>query len=317
MADTYGISAERIRGEDTKADFRFWTQLSLLADNKNVVQITPRSGGIFPSLAEVIAYRELLVLLVAREIRAKYRQSVLGPVWAIIQPVLTMVVFTVLFGLLMGDRGMPSPDGIPYAISTYCALVPWQLFMKGASNASGSIVKFGPMITKVYFPRVIVPLSALCGALVEFVLAFFVLILMMIGFGVMPTVNIVFLPVFVLLAFGAAFAVGLWFCGLNALVRDVSFGLPALLQIAMYATPVVYSASAIVPSIEERVGSWAVAVFWLNPMVGVVEGFRWALLDSAAPPFGLVLTSAVIVLLAVLSGAMVFRRFESLFSDLV
>lgn len=279
--------------------------------------ISARSAGRLLDFGELFQYRDLLWLLVAREIRGRYRQSLLGPAWAIIQPMLTMFVFTVLFGLLLGNRGMPTPEGIPYAISTYCALVPWQLFTKSASNSSNSIVTLGPMITKVYFPRIIAPSAAVLSAFVDFVLAFLVLAAMMVWYGFLPSANIVFLPLFIVLAIGVALAVGLWFCGLNAVLRDVGYGLPALLQIAMYATPVVYSASSMLPALEEKVGSWAVTAYWLNPMAGVVEGFRWCLLGAEMPPLGSLFASVGLAIAALISGLWVFRKMEPVFVDVV
>ena len=244
-------------------------KIEVLRDNHLGSQeflIQPSRGWVSLKLRDVWEYRELLYFLAWRDIKVRYKQTVLGAAWAILQPDLTMVVFSVVFGRLLQA---PS-DGIPYPIFTFCALLPWQLFAHALTQSSNSLVSNERLITKVYFPRLVIPISAILAGLVDFGIAFVVLLGMMLYYGIVPTAAIVTLPLFLLLAVATALAVGLWLSALNVQYRDVRHTIPFLTQIWLFATPVAY-ASSLIP---EPWRAW----YGLNPMVGVVEGFRWALL---------------------------------------
>jgi lipopolysaccharide transport system permease protein len=266
--------------------------------------IEPPRGLAAVPLRELWAYRELLYFLVWRDVKVRYKQTAIGAAWAIVQPLLTMVVFSVIFGAF---AGIPS-DGVPYPVFTFAALLPWQLFANALTGAGNSLVGSQNLITKVYFPRLLVPLAAVLGGLVDFAVAFAILLGLMAWFGVMPTAAVVTLPLFVLLALAAALAAGLWLSALNVRYRDVRYTIPFLTQLWMYATPVVYP-SSIVPE------PWR-ALLGLNPLAGVVEGFRWALLGAPAP--GPLLWVSVAVVAALLAGGLIyFQRMESSFADVV
>jgi lipopolysaccharide transport system permease protein len=235
----------------------------------------------------------------------RYKQAALGISWAVLQPVLTMVVFGVIFGKL---AGLPS-DGQPYAVFVFVALLPWQLFAGGLQRSGASLVNNANLLTKVYFPRLVIPLSAIFAGLVDFAISLCVLVVLMIAYGIVPTINVLWLPLFVLLALATALAVGLWASALNVLYRDVGYMLPFLVQVWMYASPVAYSAN-LVPS-----GPWRV-VYAVNPMVGVIQAFRWALLGGPAPG-GWVLVSVAVVVVLLVSGLVYFRRMERRFADVV
>jgi lipopolysaccharide transport system permease protein len=269
-----------------------------------VTYVRPTSGsGV--GLREVWRYRELLYFLIWRDIKVRYKQTALGAAWAILQPVLMMAVFSLFFGKL---AKVPS-DGVPYPLFAFCGLLPWQLFAHALSESSNSLVANERLITKIYFPRLVVPMAAVLGGLVDFAVAFVVLIVLMVYYGIFPDWKIVTLPGFLALAIGTAFGVGLWLSALNVKYRDVRYTLGFLVQFWLFATPIAYP-SSIVP---ER---WQ-AVYALNPMVGVVDGFRWALLGkSTAPGIGL-LVSVVVVVALVASGIRYFRRMERQFADIV
>jgi lipopolysaccharide transport system permease protein len=267
--------------------------------------IRPSTGFLKLNLGEVWRYRELLYFLVWRDIKVRYKQTALGAAWAVLQPVMTMVVFSIFFGRL---AKVPS-DGIPYPIFAFAALLPWQLFAFALSESSNSLVSNQNLITKVYFPRLVVPMSSVLAGLVDFAIAFVVLLGMMLYYGIVPTRAIVVLPLFVLLAVMTALSVGLWLSALNVKFRDVRYTIPFLTQLWMFATPVAYP-SSLVPQ------RWR-ALYGLNPMAGVVEGFRWVLLGKTVGPGPLLWVSigAVFVLLA--GGLIYFRRTESTFADIV
>ena len=250
-------------------------------------------------------YRELLYFLIWRDVKVRYKQTLLGAAWAILQPVLTMVVFSIFFGRL---ARMPS-DGIPYPIFSYAALVPWTLFTYGLNQGSNSLVGSANLLKKVYFPRLCMPLAAVLSGIVDFLLAFAMLVIMMFYYGVPPSLRILWLPLFVLLTLVTALAVALWLSALNVHYRDVRFIVPFLLQIWLFATPIAYPSSLLS-------GSWR-TVYGLNPMVGVVEGFRWALLDVTTAPGPLVGVSTLVTLGLLVSGAYYFRRMEKTFADIV
>ncbi|MBI4397649.1 MAG: ABC transporter permease [Candidatus Omnitrophica bacterium] len=250
-------------------------------------------------------YRELLYFLVWRDIKVRYKQTYLGAAWALLQPFLAMVLFSVFFGRL---AKMPS-DGIPYPIFAYTALLPWQLFAYSLSQSSNSLVSNQQLITKVYFPRLFIPLSSSISGLVDFAIAFSILLIMMFVYGIAPTGAIVTLPLFILFAAAAATSVGLWLSILNVTYRDVRYTLPFLTQIWFIASPVVYPAS-LVPE------TWR-AFYALNPMVGVIEGFRWALLGAAKTPDLTVGISASVVIFLLVSGILYFKRMERTFADII
>ncbi|HVS80987.1 MAG TPA: ABC transporter permease [Pyrinomonadaceae bacterium] len=267
--------------------------------------IRPQTGWTAVGLKELWEYRELLYFLTWRDIKVRYKQTVLGAAWAIIQPFFMMVVFSLFFGYL---ARVPS-DGIPYPIFAYCALLPWQLFAHALTESSNSLVANERLITKVYFPRLVVPISAVLGGLLDFAIAFVILLLMMAYYGVRPTWAIVTLPAFLLLAMLTALGVGLWLSALNVKYRDVRYTINFLIQFWLFATPVAYS-SSIVPA------RWR-ALYGLNPMAGVVEGFRWALLGKSEGPGALLAVSVAVVILILIGGLYYFRRMEAEFADVV
>ncbi len=277
----------------------------LAADVAPSMIIRPSSGWISLGLKELWEYRELLYFLTWRDIKVRYKQTVLGMAWAVIQPVFMMVVFTLFFGRL---AGAPS-DGTPYPIFVYCALLPWQLFAHALTESSNSLVANERLITKVYFPRLVIPLSTVLAGLVDFAIAFVVLVALMWFYGIAPSWSAWTLPFFILLAVMTAFGVGLWLSALNVQYRDVRYTLTFLTQLWLLATPVAYS-SSLVPE------SWR-AVYGVNPMTGVVDGFRWALLGKGEEPGGLMAISICVVILILISGLFYFRRMEDTFADVV
>ncbi len=267
--------------------------------------IRPASGWAPLDLRALWEYRELLYFLAWRDIKVRYKQTVLGIAWAVIQPVFIMVVFSIFFGRL---AKVPS-DGLPYPIFAFCALLPWQLFAHALTESSNSLVANERLITKIYFPRLVIPLSAALSGLVDFVFAFFVLLGMMFYYGVVPSAALWALPLFVLLAVATALGVGFWLSALNVQYRDVRYLIPFLTQIWLFISPVAYP-SSIVPEV------WRLA-YSLNPMVGVIEGFRWALLGRAAAPESMLAVSVGVAVLLLLSGLFYFRRMERTFADIV
>lgn len=290
---------------DTISQSQVETNLSDISESP-LLRIIPQRGWVSLQLQEIWRYRELLFFLAWRDIKVRYKQTILGATWAIIQPVMTMVVFTIFFG---GLGKLPS-DGVPYPIFSYTALVPWGLFVYGLSGAADSLVGSSNLIKKIYFPRLIIPVSSVLGGLVDFVLAFVVLILLMLFFGIVPTINIIFLPAFILLAIITALGVGLWLSALNVEFRDIRYTIPFLTQFWMFITPIAYPSSLIQNETLR-------AVYGLNPMAGVVEGFRWALLGTNTAPGPTIIISAFAALLLLVSGAFYFRRMEDTFADVV
>lgn len=257
------------------------------------------------NLREVWQYRELLYFLTWRDVKVRYKQTAVGAAWAIIQPFLTMVVFSLFFGRL---AKLPS-DGVPYPIFVYCALLPWQLFAHALAESSNSIVGSQSLITKVYFPRLVVPMAAVGGGLVDFGIAFLVLLGMMVYYGVAPGLAVLALPFFVLFAILTALSVGLWLAALNVKYRDVRYTIAFGTQLWLFATPVAYP-SSLVPE------AWR-PLYGLNPMAGVVEGFRWSLLNKSDGPGWLLGVSVVVVVLVLVGGLHYFARTENHFADLV
>lgn len=270
------------------------------------LRIEPSRGFVSLKIKELWEYRELLYFLIWRDIKVRYKQTALGVLWAVIQPLMTMVVFSIFFGKL---GKMPS-DGIPYPIFSFAALVPWTLFATGLTMGTTSLVGSSNLIKKVYFPRLIIPTASVLAGVVDFVIAFAVLLVMMLFYGIVPTVNIIWLPVFVLLTLITALGISLWLSALNVAYRDVKYVIPFLTQIWLFATPIAYSSSLL----SEQ---WWRNVYAINPMVGVVEGFRWALLGTNTQPGGMALVSAVAAVLLLVSGAYYFRRMEKTFADVV
>ena len=269
------------------------------------IVIRPTKGWSFLDLRDLWIYRELVYFLTWRDVIVRYKQTLLGASWAILQPFMTMVVFSIFFG---GLAKVPS-DNVPYPIFTYTALVPWGLFSNALLEASRSLVHNSSLITKVYFPRVILPLASVLAGVVDFFLAFIVLIGMMFFYHIAPNANIWVLPLLLLLAVTTALGVGLWLAALNVLYRDINYIVPFLTQIWLFITPIAYPASMIPDK-------WRL-VYSINPMTGVVEGFRWALLGTVAAPWSLIGISAVVSLVVLITGLFFFRHTEKLFADLV
>ena len=273
--------------------------------SEGVTRIAPSRGWRSLKLGELWAYRELLYFLTWRDIKVRYKQTVLGASWAIIQPFFTMVVFSLFFGKL---AKMPS-DGVPYPIFAYAALVPWMFFSNALTQSSNSLVQSANLIRKVYFPRLAIPLSSVISGTVDFLIAFLVLVLMMLFYGIVPTWNVVWLPFLLLLAFATSLGVGFWLSALNVQYRDVRYTVPFLTQFWMFATPIAYPSSLL----EEP---WR-TVYGINPMVGVVEGFRWALLGTDTRPGPVLAVSCLAALALLVGGAFYFRRMEKTFADVV
>jgi len=267
--------------------------------------IRPISGWAPLNLQEVWKYRELLYFLTWRDIKVRYKQTLLGITWAVIQPLFMMLIFTVFFGRL---AKVPS-DGLPYPIFAFAALLPWQMFSRALTDASTSLVVNERLITKVYFPRLLIPASAVLASLVDFGIAFVLLLGMMVFYGIVPTTASATLPLFILLALITALGVGFWLSALNAQYRDVRYTLPFLTQVWLFATPVVYP-SSLVPE------SWRL-LYGLNPMTGVVEGFRWALLGKGMPPDAMLAVSVIASLTMFVGGLYYFSRMEKNLSDVV
>jgi lipopolysaccharide transport system permease protein len=281
-------------------------QTTLASKNeKEVLFIRPSRGWSALNLKDLWLYRELVYFLTWRDVKVRYKQTILGAAWAIIQPVINMVVLTIIFG---NFAKMPT-DGIPRPIFTFAALLPWGLFSKALSDAGRSILSNRSMITKVYFPRLIIPMASVLGGIVDFAIQFIIMLGMMLYYHITPTAAIWTLPLFLALSLITALGFGLWFSALNALYRDFGYILPFLTQFWLLLTPVGYS-----PSVVSA--KWQF-VYALNPMVGVVEGFRWALLGTQTAPGPYVLISSSISILLLVSGMFYFRRMERTFADMV
>ncbi len=263
--------------------------------------------GRFPRIRwrELWDYRELLFFLTWRDIKIRYTQTALGVAWAVLQPVLSMVIFSIIFGRL---AKLPS-GGVPYPLFAFAALLPWQLFSGALSRSSASLVANRNLLTKVYFPRIIIPVSAVAAGLVDFAISLVVLAILMILYGVTPTWALLTLPLLILLALVTALAVGLWLSALNVQYRDVEHAVPFLIQAWMYASPVAYS-SELIPG-----GIWQV-IYGLNPIAGVIQGFRWAILGGD-PPGALFWASIAMTVVILISGLYYFRKMEESFADVV
>lgn len=283
----------------------------IAADEANVIaktailRITPPSHWWVIPLRELWAYRELLYFFVWRDIKIRYKQTAVGAAWAVLQPFLTMLVFSLFFGKL---AHIPS-DGLPYPVFYYSALLPWMYFAASLQNATNTIVENQRLITKVYFPRLALPLSSVLSGLVDFCVSFLMVIVMMFYYRIRPGTAILWLPVFLLLAILTALGVGLWLSAMNAIYRDVRYVLPFLVQFWMFASPVAYP-SSLVP----QKWRW---LYGLNPMAGVIDGFRWSLTGRGNPPGSLFFASAGVAIVLVLSGVGYFQKMETTVADVV
>jgi lipopolysaccharide transport system permease protein len=280
-------------------------QESEIAAKPICMRMEPTSGWASLKLKELWEYRELIYFFTWRDIKVRYKQTVLGALWAIIQPLFTMLIFSLFFGRL---AKVPS-DGIPYPLFSYSALVPWTFFATELTQASNSLVQGSNMLKKIYFPRMAVPVATVISGCLDFFIAFVVLIGMMAFYGVFPTWKILWLPCFLTLAFVTCLGVSLWLSAMNVHFRDVRYTIPFLTQFWMFATPIAYPSSLL----PER---WR-TLYAINPMVGVVEGFRWALLDVKTAPGPMIIVSSTVALGLLVSGAFYFRRLERTFADVV
>ncbi len=290
--------AEAIPGNPTLGD--------VVAGNEQdrpCIVIEPTPGWVGVDFKELWAYRELLLFFCWRDVAVRYKQTVLGIAWAIVQPLMMMVVFSVVFGRL---ARLPS-EGIPYPLFCFAALLPWQYFQTGTTNAANSMVINAGLITKVYFPRLILPLASVTTPLVDFSIAFIILILLMICFGFAPTWNIVWLPVFMLLLVTTAAGVAFWLSALNVRYRDVRYLVPYLLQVWLYLSPVVYPSSLVPDRFR--------LIYSLNPVSGAIDGFRWALLGKGSQPDHTIVWSFAVAVALFVGGLFWFKRMENTFAD--
>ena len=279
------------------------TKSTSLAHPTTVIE--PPRGWISLQLHEFWDYRYLLYFFIWRDIKVRYKQTIMGASWAIIQPLFTMVIFSLFFGKL---ANVPS-DGLPYPIFSFAGLVPWTYFANSLTQASNSLVGGANMIKKIYFPRLILPTASVLSGLLDFFLAFFVLLGMMFFYGILPTINVILIPFFILLTIITSLGVGLWFSTLNVQFRDVRYMVPFLIQAWLFLTPIAYP-SSLIPE------PWRI-LYGLNPMAGVVEGFRWALLGTDTPPGPMLIVSSLVAVIVFISGLYYFKRMEKTFADIV
>ncbi len=283
----------------------FKRNISVNPSSYNTIMIKPHKGLAIADLRDLWDYRELLYFLVWRDVKVRYKQTILGTAWAILQPFLTMVVFTLFFGML---AKIPS-DGIPYPLFSYTALVPWSFFANGLHQASNSLVGNAQLITKVYFPRLVIPMASVLSGVVDFSVSFFVLFAMMPYYGIFPSIHVLWVFPLFLLAFLTTLGAGTWLSALNVKFRDVRYTVPFLIQLLLFMTPVAYPSSLLAEP-------WR-TLYGLNPMVGVVEGFRWALLGTQTAPGPMIIFSSLAALLLLVSGIFCFRRMERKFADIM
>jgi lipopolysaccharide transport system permease protein len=272
---------------------------------ERVLRIEPSKGWVPLNIGDLWEYRELVYFLMWRNVKIRYKQTVLGAAWAIIQPFMTMLVFSLFFGKL---AKVPS-DSIPYPIFSFAALVPWTFFSNSLALASNSLIGSAHLITKVYFPRLAIPIATVLSGLVDFAVAFLMLVLMMMYYGITPTSRTLWLPLFLLLALITSLGVSLWLSAMSVEYRDVQHVMPFVLQFWLFATPIAYSSSMLSEP-------WR-TMYGLNPMVGVVEGFRWALLGTNTGPGPIIVVSSLVAIVVLVSGAFYFRRMERTFADRV
>lgn len=274
--------------------------------NTSAVRVQPTQGWVQLQLREVWEYRGLLYFLTWRDVKVRYKQTMLGVAWAVIQPLMNTVIFTIVFGRFIGVK---TPGDVPYEVFAFSGMLPWVFFAHALSSASDSVIGNSNLISKVYFPRLIVPLAGVLGALPDFVVGFALLLLVIMPlYGVMPGFALLLVPLFLLLAVITALGVGIWLAALNARYRDFRYLLPFLIQFWLFASPVAYSSSTITQP-------WR-TLFGLNPMTGVIEGFRWGILRDP-PPSGMILASVAVALLVLVTGVFYFRRVEKTFADLI
>ena len=272
---------------------------------QNEIIIKPTKGLSALRLREIWEYRELFYFLVWRDIKIKYKQTFLGAAWALIRPLMGMVVFTILFNKVVGF----AVEGVPYLLFTFCGVVAWNFFSEGVTGASQSLLVNANLISKVYFPRVIIPAAAILAGLVDFSIAFSLAIVVMIYFQFAPTLSILLLPAFILLTIITSLGIGFWFSSISVQYRDVAHALPFIVQILFWITPVGYAANKIP-------GNYQV-VYWLNPIVCVIEGFRWSMLHYGKLPLNLVLLSSSVAITLFITGLMNFLRMERRFADVI
>lgn len=272
---------------------------------KSFFIIQPTKGWQFINLGEIWRYKVLIYFLTWRDIKVRYKQTILGVAWAVIQPFFTMVIFSIFFGRL---AKIPS-DGVPYPIFSYAALVPWSFFSYGLIQSTNSLVANSDLIRKIYFPRLVLPLSAVFSGVIDFVFAFIGLLIMMLFYGISPTINILWLPFLLLLTLVTSLGMGVWLTAMNVQFRDVRYTVPFLVQIWMFATPIAYPSSLL----HEP---WR-TLYSINPMVGVVEGFRWALLGTRITIGPIFIVSTIMSFVLLISGVFYFRRMEKTFADVV
>lgn len=271
----------------------------------HLTHIKPTSGWVSLDLRELWEYRDLLYFFVWRDLKVRYKQTILGISWAVIQPFFTMVIFSIFFGRL---ARVPSDD-IPYPLFSYAALVPWNFFANALTQGSNSLVMNAAMVKKVYFPRLLMPTATILAGAVDFLLAFSVLLVMMLVYGYVPTAQVIWLPLLFLLALITSLGVGIWLTALNVQFRDVRYAVPFLTQAWLFLTPIAYPSSLL----DEP---WR-TLYGINPMAGVVEGFRWALLGVDTAPGPIILVSAAVALILFSTGVFYFRRMEKRFADII
>jgi len=281
------------------------TSAGTVAQPKPILRIEPSQGWVALKLKELWKFRELVYFLAWRDVKVRYKQTVLGAMWALLQPLLTMLIFSLIFGHL---AKLPS-DGIPYPVFTLAGLAPWTFFAQGLSQSAISLVGNAHLIGKVYFPRLAIPLATILATLVDFGITFLLLLGMMLIYGIRPNGHIVWVPVFALMALVTSLGVGFWLSALNVKYRDVRYVVPFLVQFWMFATPIVYP-SRLLPK------PWR-TIYGLNPMAGVVEGFRWSLLGAQTHLGGLIAISAAVSLVVLVGGVFYFRRMERTFADVI
>ncbi len=273
--------------------------------NEPTIVIEPRRRLFDLELKAIWEYRELLYFLVWRDLKVRYRQTIIGIGWVVLQPLMTMVVFTAVFG---NFAKVPS-DGVPYPVFAYSALLPWNLFASSLTRGSDSVVSSAQLISKIYFPRLLLPLSGVLSPIVDFAISFIIFIAMMIWYHTLPTTGILALPLLLPLVLLTALSVGLWLSALNVRYRDVGHAIPFVVQLWLFASPVAYPVS-LVPE------KWRL-LYSLNPMAGVIEGFRWALLGKQSPDFGVMIMTALMVVALLIPGVAFFKHTERTFADVV
>ncbi|MBI1343052.1 MAG: ABC transporter permease [Terrimonas sp.] len=256
-------------------------------------------------------YRELFYILSWRDLKVRYKQTAIGVIWSVLRPLLTMMIFTFVFGKV---AGLKAPAGIPYSILVFAGLLPWQFFANGLTEASNSLVGNERLISKVYFPRMIIPAASVITSLVDLLITFGIMAVLMAIYGVIPSWNILLLPVFILLAFAASFGAGLWLTALNVKYRDFKYVVPVMIQLGFYLSPVGYLSSKAAELLPEKIRF----LFYLNPMAGIIDGFRWCIFGGTLPPdWNGVLISLAVIIFLVFMGIRTFRRMEKSFADII